>query len=258
MTSGNKHSGKARPNWYYSLIAAIVTCVMVVILFFFGGKLWRFAGGLVNNGFGNETIDWSNDSIYTDMPDGIDLSHHQNDIEWQVVGAHPTVKFVYLKATEGATHQDKRYKRHYNNARDAGLQIGSYHFYQPRVPVMEQVDNFVSHTDFSLDNLRPMIDIEIQKGMKKKALQDSLRLCLDTLTSIIGDKPILYTSRSFYHDVLEERFGAYPLWIADYRHGESLPSNCVLWQYTDKGKVLGIRHETDCNKLIKNLSDIQL
>ena len=251
---------KERPDGYYTIAAIVATCVIVVILFFWGGTLWRFAAGLFgNSSFGsNKTPDYLNDSIYNERPDGIDMSHYQRDIEWKVLGVHPTVKFVYLKATEGAEHYDKYYNRHHTQARNAGLQVGSYHFYQPKVPVMEQVNNFLEHTDFNIDHLRPVIDIEVQKGLKKKALQDSLRLCLDTLTAIIGDKPLLYTSRNFYHEVLDDRFGDYPLWIADYRHGESLPSNCVLWQYTDKGKVLGIRHEVDCNRLTGNLSDIQL
>lgn len=254
----NKLTATGDRNWLYGVLAAVVTCVIIVVIFFFGGRLWRFGGGLFSNGNFGGTPDWLNDSIYSECPDGIDMSHHQNDIEWEVLGAHPTVKFIYLKATEGATHHDRHYMKHYANARRVGLQIGSYHYYQPRVPVMDQVDNFVRHTDFELDNLRPVIDIEVHKGMKKKALQDSLRLCLDTLTAIIGDKPIIYTSRNFYHEVLDDRFGDYPLWIADYRHGESLPTNCVLWQYSESGKVVGVRHDVDCNKLIKTLSDIQL
>lgn len=243
----------------WTAIAAAGTLALVVVLFFWGGTLWRFMGGLFyNSKFGNNDK-WLNDStVYAERPDGIDMSHYQSDIEWKVLSVHPTVKFVYLKATEGSDHHDRYYTRHHSAARNAGLQVGSYHFYRPKVPVMEQVNNFIRHTDFDIDHLRPVIDVEVNRGIQKRALQDSVRLCLDTLTAIIGDKPILYTSRNFYQQVLEERFGDYPLWIADYRHGESLPVNCVIWQYTDKGKVLGIRHEVDCNRLVKDLSSIQL
>ncbi len=247
------------PQWAYTATAMVVTLILLVVIFFWGGTLWRFTRGLIySGGEKSEIPDYLNDSIYNERPDGVDMSHYQRDIEWKVLGVHPTVKFVYLKATEGEELYDKYYNRHHAQARNAGLQVGSYHFYRPKVPVMAQVNNFLEHTDFTIDHLKPVIDIEVQGGLKKKALQDSLRLCLDTITAIIGDKPILYTSRNFYHEVLEERFGNYPLWIADYRHGESLPANCVLWQYTDKGKVLGIRHEVDCNRLTGSLSKIQL
>jgi GH25 family lysozyme M1 (1,4-beta-N-acetylmuramidase) len=55
---------------------------------------------------------------------GVDLSHHNYVEDWDQV----TASFVYLKATEGATHQDETFKRFAHNAQKRGILVGAYHF----------------------------------------------------------------------------------------------------------------------------------
>lgn len=52
--------------------------------------------------------------------DGIDVSHHNNNIDWDVITAnYPDIKFVYIKATEGSTGRDANYKKYLKNAHKA-------------------------------------------------------------------------------------------------------------------------------------------
>ena len=45
----------------------------------------------------------------TERIDGIDISHHNGLINWgKVTREHPDIKFVYIKATEGATWTDSK------------------------------------------------------------------------------------------------------------------------------------------------------
>lgn len=55
---------------------------------------------------------------------GVDLSHHNYVEDWDQV----TASFVYLKANEGATHQDETFKRFAHNAQKRGILVGAYHF----------------------------------------------------------------------------------------------------------------------------------
>lgn len=41
---------------------------------------------------------------------GIDVSHHNGKINWKTVRKTKDIQFVYMKATEGKTYTDKRYK----------------------------------------------------------------------------------------------------------------------------------------------------
>lgn len=58
---------------------------------------------------------------------GIDLSHYQGTVFWETVGKSK-MAYVYLKATEGGTRIDDKYKQNIDLAHNYGLKVGSYHF----------------------------------------------------------------------------------------------------------------------------------
>ena len=62
---------------------------------------------------------------------GIDLSHYQGNVFWETVGDNSKMAYVYLKATEGGTNIDSKYKKNIDLAHRYGMKVGSYHFYRP-------------------------------------------------------------------------------------------------------------------------------
>lgn len=56
--------------------------------------------------------------------DGIDVSKHNGVIHWNQVAANKRTKFVYIKATEGKSLVDRRYKKNLRGAQKAGLLVG--------------------------------------------------------------------------------------------------------------------------------------
>ena len=99
---------------------------------------------------------YSNNQMYH----GIDVSNHQGDIDWSLVGTDKNIKFVYIKATEGATHIDKKYSHNIKKAKNNGLLVGSYHYLRNTSSILEQFMNFVSIADKDMQDLIPMIDVE--------------------------------------------------------------------------------------------------
>ena len=73
----------------------------------------------------------------------VDLSHYEAVANLSIAEGQGNVIAVFLKATEGATHQDSAFLTLYDRARAAGLKIGVYHFGTARPPT-EQVSNFVT------------------------------------------------------------------------------------------------------------------
>ena len=53
--------------------------------------------------------------------DGIDVSHHQGQIDWKEVAKDKQIKFVYIKATQGTSIKDKNYEQNIKAARRQGL-----------------------------------------------------------------------------------------------------------------------------------------
>lgn len=74
---------------------------------------------------------------------GIDVSHHQGQIDWRRVAADD-VAFAVIKATEGGDHVDDAFDRNLREARAAGLAVGAYHFFTFCRPGADQAKNFIS------------------------------------------------------------------------------------------------------------------
>lgn len=63
---------------------------------------------------------------------GIDLSHYQGEVFWEVIGNNTKMAYVYLKATEGGDRIDHMYEQNIDLAHKYGLKVGSYHFSDQR------------------------------------------------------------------------------------------------------------------------------
>ncbi|TIM61446.1 MAG: lysozyme, partial [Mesorhizobium sp.] len=74
---------------------------------------------------------------------GIDVSHHQRQIDWRRVAADD-VAFAIIKATEGGDHVDGAFAANLREARAAGLAVGAYHFFTFCRPGADQANNFIS------------------------------------------------------------------------------------------------------------------
>ena len=59
---------------------------------------------------------------------GIDVSSHQGKINWKEVYSSK-INFAFIKATEGETFVDKRFKYNFSNAKKNNIIVGAYHFF---------------------------------------------------------------------------------------------------------------------------------
>lgn len=198
---------------------------------------------------------------------GIDVSHHQGEIDWSVVASKNNISFVYIKASEGATLQDSRHYYNTTQAQEAGLNVGSYHYFHPNVAVSTQYENFMSVVGQHTQDLIPVIDIEERGGLSNAQICDSLQKFSDMLTLHWGVRPIIYCDQNYYNRTLHPQFGNHTLWIARYGvmklkrqpslHGGKQHS---IWQYSQNGRIDGIKGDVDLNCLNDEieLSDIKL
>lgn len=193
---------------------------------------------------------------YGSQIQGIDISHHQGKIDWEQVAADGKIQFVYIKASEGATHRDSRYKQNISEARQAGIPAGSYHYFHPAIPVAEQIRNFTDIIKTETQDLIPVVDIEESNNLTGKQVCDSLKRFTALLKDYCGKQPIVYTHQRFYNDYLQKSFCQAKLWIARYGFLLFKPRprledmrNCTIWQYSNRGRIDGINSLVDLNTL---------
>ena len=185
---------------------------------------------------------------------GLDMSHYQGDVWWETLGENNHMAYVYFKATEGKETQDQTYKRNIELAHRYGLQVGSYHFYHANVPQQLQLHNFMSQCRPGDQDLIPMIDIETKpKSMGTGQFCDSLMKFLLLIEEAYHQKPLLYTGRNFYNKYLLGKVDDYQLMIAQYSEPEPQLADdrdYIIWQYTGKGRINGVRGYVDKSRIM--------
>jgi lysozyme len=199
---------------------------------------------------------------------GIDVSNHQDRIDWSRVKADGIV-FAYIKASEGMTFADPKYQAHVTGARSVGIRTGAYHFARPDTNSTDPARDARAEADWFLTLVRPRAgDLLPALDLETAGLHDDemivwTRAWLDRVRSALGARPLLYTYPYFWeHMGQTTAFRLYPLWIANYGVSEPmLPAGWrryTIWQYSASGSVDGIPGRTDMNRLAEGitLSDI--
>ena len=196
-----------------------------------------------------------NSRVNTKFREGIDVSRYQGVVDWARVGNEANVSFVYIKATEGSSLVDPTYTYNIANARQAGLSVGSYHFYRPKASVDEQVANMTSVVLKSDQDLVPLIDIETTGGVPNDKFMTDLQEFVERIAAYYGKKPILYTYQNFYNRHLVGTFKGYHWVMAKYKDEVPLLTDNVdymMWQYTQTGRLPGFRGNVDRIRLMGN------
>jgi len=186
------------------------------------------------------------------IPDMIDVSHWQGDINWRKV-YDSGIRYAYIKCCQGTDLIDDRCKENVKAARAAGVRVGVYHFFSTKFSAREQFRWFCQNYKASEQDLRPMLDVESNGGkLDKKALQDSVRVFMDLCEKKFGYRPILYSYQIFYNRYLAPAFWQETLMLALYREDRAPVTDgrgrASIWQYSSKGRVNGIKGNVDLNK----------
>ncbi|MBQ5936358.1 MAG: glycosyl hydrolase family 25 [Bacteroidaceae bacterium] len=192
---------------------------------------------------------------------GIDVSHYQGYIDWEEVAQDKSIKFVYIKATEGSGLVDDFYLRNLYGAKRVGIPVGAYHFFSPSASALTQLENFRSVVDPRQQDLIPIVDVEKRGKGSLAQFQGSLKSFLDGVERMFGVKPIIYTGVNFYAKYLEGRFTGYKFMVA--RYAEEFPGlsedvPIVLWQYSSTSYVDGISGHVDKSVFLDRYSVVDI
>lgn len=197
---------------------------------------------------------------------GIDVSHHQGEVDWKKVRSNG-VHFVYLKATEGGSFVDRRFTRNWQDAKSAGLIVGAYHFFTFCRDGASQAKNFLTVVPQTQGTLPMAIDLEYGGNCRKRLTHAELVKELQAFINAIQvkdkRKPVLYMTKEFYVAYTRndrQFFKQYPLWIRDiFLNPAWLGDHAwTFWQYANRGRVAGIKGPVDLNVFFGDTKQWQL
>lgn len=190
---------------------------------------------------------------------GIDISHHQGNIDWPTVKKEGGIGFVIMKGMfENGNHaKESSFEKNY--AGSEGLQRGAYLYSIAKTIAdahREAVDfvNIMNKRkleygvwlDYEDNKIRSLGKVELTKHIDEQA----------RVISEAGYHVGVYTNPSWYLNYID---GAglsrrYDMWVARYPLKDNgtinmnlIPKqyNAKIWQYSSKGKVPGIRGNCD-------------
>lgn len=193
---------------------------------------------------------------------GIDVSHYQGKINWDKVNNWKgnEIQFVYVKATEGTTYQDRKYKANFNGALSNNFRVGSYHYFRTSSSIQGQFKNFTSVVDKNKQVLIPMIDVEEKKHWDNRTFHKNLKKFLLMIEDHYKVKPIIYCVNSFYNKYLSYGYEDYQFMIGRYSKNKPYMKKGAwsIWQFSETGRINGIEKMVDIDILNKNkkISDI--
>ncbi len=233
---------------------------LLFVVGFLAGVYWQFTRSR------SDLFHTFDDPAFSDkyFVRGVDVSHHNSFINWDQL-REENITFVYLKSTEGVTHKDKEYKDNYRLAKNAGLKVGTYHFYSFRVDGKQQAGHFIRSSNVFTDDMIPAIDVEHSKvniAPKNDASRNEMLKELKELEQALfdhyGKHPVIYTNKDCYRAYIESEFPENPIWICDLRGEPDVASDkWVIWQFSHSGNINGVLNNIDLNYYRYSFTDFK-
>lgn len=190
------------------------------------------------------------------MKNGIDISSHQDTVDWKKV----TADFVIIRAGwswyEGGMNIDKRFPENAAGAQGASIPWGAYLYAYDRTPAAARIA--AGRLADLLDSYQlpyPVAyDFEDNQYLSTGKAENTAicKAFLETLQSR-GYYAMLYTYTNFAKNYLDmEALSAYDLWIADYTGKAGWTGPYGMWQYSGSGTAPGITVPVDLDRAYKD------
>ena len=178
--------------------------------------------------------------LWVELVEGFDISHW-NTILWDSVPQK--IKFVEVKATEGATYVDPSFYDSVQSARDLGIQAGAYHFTKFNNPPLREAANFLEAAHKArVDSVTLDLEYRVSE-LTSSEIESWVMTFMRSCEAFFDPSNIrIYTSRNYLHEKgLQSAapFARYKLWAADWNNQPlALPwKSWDTWQYTNAGAV---------------------
>lgn len=191
---------------------------------------------------------------------GIDVSKYQGDIDWAAVKADG-VEYAFIRLglrgyESGKLVLDEFFDQNMHGANEAGVKAGVY-FFSQAVTVEEAREE----ADFVLENIAEyevpypiVLDIEMITNADGRANALTMEARTDIAIAFCeairqaGYTPMIYGNVKCFTKMLNlARLEGYEKWYAFYDNYMYMPYEVSCWQYTEKGKVNGIKKDVDLN-----------
>lgn len=191
---------------------------------------------------------------------GIDVSRYQDKIDWEKV-ASDEVEYAFIRLgirgyTEGEIMEDETFQDNIRGALGNDIDVGVYFFTQAM-----SVEEAEEEAEFVIESIAPykvtypvVLDVEAVTSTRARGndltAAERTKYCAAFCEKIreAGYTPMIYGNLKTFMLLLNmEELEAYEKWFAYYDESYYFPYDFKIWQYTNKGRVDGIKGDVDLN-----------
>lgn len=191
---------------------------------------------------------------------GIDVSKYQDKIDWEKV-ASDEVEYAFIRLgirgyTEGDIIEDETFEDNIKGALKNDIDVGVYFFTQALSE--EEAEEEAAYV---IESIAPyqvkypiVLDVESVTSTKARGndltREERTQYCITFCEKIkeAGYTPMIYGNLKTFTLLLNvEELEDYDKWFAYYDESYYFPYDFKIWQYTNKGKVAGIKGDVDLN-----------
>ena len=190
---------------------------------------------------------------------GIDVSAHQQEIDWIAVKAagveFAMIRVGYRGYTRGDLELDPYFIRNMDGAIAAGLDVGVY-FFSQAITTQEALDeaDFVLNWIKGYDLAYPVVfdweDIEAEArtdNMDMITLTGCAYAFCEAVEKAGYTAGIYFNQRFGYQELNLQSLQDYVFWLAEYNPAPTFTYHFDMWQYSAEGTVDGIDTPVDLN-----------
>lgn len=186
------------------------------------------------------------------MKNGIDISHWQGVIDFKQLKNNTATDFIIIKAggSDKGFYKDSKFETYYASARNLGFKVGAYYFVGKDCTSSEagklDAERFINIIKGKQFEYPLYIDIETTPKTAKAGATDAVIAFCETLENAGYYAGIYSSDISGFHDALQiERLTSYDKWVARYGKSPNYVKSYGMWQYSSKGKLIGITGNVD-------------
>ena len=178
---------------------------------------------------------------------GIDVSAHQEEIDWTQVAADG-YGFAYIKATEGAGFADSRFQENWDGATAAGLVPGAYHYFTLCSSGADQAADFLAAAPPDDSALPPALDLEFDGNCAERPSAAEAQAEVDAFTAAVeeawGRRLLIYSSSEWRDHYGLPVTDARADWLFS-EGSRPVQGDWAVWQLRFDGTVSGISGGVD-------------
>jgi GH25 family lysozyme M1 (1,4-beta-N-acetylmuramidase) len=234
------------------------------------GGMTRYADidpSLPRNGYNwSECLTWRDGRpVYTAKDGarallGIDVSHHQKEIDWERVAADgidfAMIRVGYRGSEQGTLQEDTFFRDNITSAAAVGISVGAYFFSQAtsEAEAVQEADYVINALSSAAVTMPVAFDIEEVEGtlsrtdgLTSEQVTSFARAFCDRISEA-GYTPMVYANTRWFVARMDLKdLSDYGKWLAQYFEYPAYPYEFAIWQYTNTGRVDGVKGEVDMN-----------